>query len=633
MWIRSLAITVLALAASGCGETASRPSVLLITIDTLRPDALGWIAGANDTPAIDALARESARFRTAVTPVPLTLPAHVSLATGLLPHRHGVRDNGQVLAAGPATLAETLRAGGYATGAFVSGYPLRALFGLDRGFDRYDDVLPGGTEGWMERPAADTTAAALTWLRSVKAPWFAWVHYYDPHDPYTAHEAFPRSGPRAAYDSEVAYVDHAVGALLAALPRGPLVTVLTADHAESFGEHGEWLHGFFVYDTTMIVPLLVRFPGRVPSADREAMVGLIDVAPTIYELLGLPVGRDVDGASLVPALLGDTPPADATRLETLQPWLAFGWSPLRAVRTAQWKLIDAPRPELYDLRRDPEETRNVIDQHEAEAHRLRGELAPVASNRSLGTERVSDPAVQARLEALGYLSTATAAVPPGDLPDPKDRLRERRTLLEAEALLRKGAYDDAVARFDAVLASDPDNRFALLRAGMALLKAGDPKSAAPRLERAVTVAPELAEAHYALADALTRTRRYEAAIAEWQATTRLQPRRVAAWSNLGTVLGLVGRLPDARAALERAVALAPEDPRLLVNLALVERRVGDDAAAAGHLLAAARGLEAGGDRAGAARALADALAAAPELRARAAADPRLAPLLQPLRFP
>jgi choline-sulfatase len=674
---RSLAVAVLALAASGCGETSSRPSVLLITIDTLRPDALGWVAGTNETPAIDALAREGARFRTAVTTVPLTLPSHVSLMTGRLPHHHGVRDNGQVLAGGPPTLAESLHARGYATGAFVSGYPLRALFGLDRGFDRYDDVLPGGVEGWVERPATDTTAAALAWLGTVKAPWFLWVHYYDPHDPYTAHDEFPRTGPRGAYDSEVAYVDHAVGTLLHALPRGPLLTVLTADHAESFGEHGEWLHGFFVYDTTMVVPLLVRFPGRVPSADRESMVGLVDVTPTIRDLLGLPVGPDIDGASFVPALLSDTPPADTVRLETLQPWIAFGWSPLRAVRTAQWKLIDAPRPELYDLQRDPEETRNVIAQHDAEAQRLRDELPPFASDRSSIADRVSDPAVQARLEALGYLSTATTPAPPSGLPDPKDRLTERRALLEGEGLLRKGAFAEAVARFDAVLASDPGNRFAILRAGMALLKAGDPNGAAARLERAVAIAPELAEAHYALADALTRTRRYEAAIPEWQETTRLQPRRVAAWSNLGTVLGLVGRLPDARAALEHALALGPEDPRLLVNLALVERRVGDDAAAAGHLLEAARRtstdaflfsgtlglvlarlgrrdeaqrwlarartgetefassrvelarlLDTAGDGAGAAQALAEALAAAPELRADAAADPQLGRLLR-----
>jgi arylsulfatase A-like enzyme/Tfp pilus assembly protein PilF len=675
--LRTLAAAVTALALGACGQTSSRPNVLLITIDTLRPDALGWIAGANDTPAIDAIARGSARFRTALTPVPLTLPAHVSLMTGQLPHRHGVRDNGQVLAAGPATLAETLRADGYATGAFVSGYPLRALFGLDRGFDHYDDVLPGGSEGWVERPAADTTGAALAWIGAAAPPWFAWIHYYDPHDPYTPHETFPRRGPRAAYDSEVAYVDHAVGTLLAALPRGPLLTVLTADHGESFGEHGEFLHGFFVYDTTMVVPLLVHFPGRVAPADREAMVGLVDVVPTIHELLGLPAARDVDGASLVPALVNDAPPADVVQLETLQPWLTFGWSPLRAVRTARWKLIDAPHPELYDLRRDPEETRNVIDQHADEAARLRTGLAPLASDRGTMAERIGDPAVQARLEALGYLTVASAAAPPGGLPDPKDRLGQRRTLLEAEGLLRRGAFGEAVARFDAVLAHDPGNRFAILRSGMALLKTGDPQGAVPRLQRAVAIAPDVAEAHYALADALTRTRRWDAAIAEWQETTRLQPRRVAAWSNLGTVLGLVGRLPEARGALEHAVTLAPEDARLLVNLALVERRIDDDPAAARHLAEAAqrlppaeigfaatlglvlarlgrhdearvwlarakageaefgparfelaRQLAAAGDPTGASRALGEALAAAPDLRERAARDPRLGPLLR-----
>ena len=581
-----LAAVLALVACCSCRPSSSvRPNVLLITIDTLRTDALGWIGGRNETPALDALARDGARFRFAVTPVPLTLPAHVSIMTALLPRRHGVRDNGMVLSATPPTLAERLRANGYATAAFVSGYPLRALFGLDRGFERYDDTLPAGSEGWLERPADQTTTAALAWLDSAPAPWFAWVHYYDPHDPYVAHPEFPRSGPRGAYDSEVAFVDHAVSTLLDRLERrsaAPLLVVMTADHGESFGEHGEWLHGFFLYDSTTIVPLVVRFPGRVAPGERAGIARLVDLAPTIDELVGLPPMEGVDGESLVADLDGRPGPPRIARLETLQPWLTFGWSPLRAVRTAEWKLIDAPRPELYDLRNDPYETRDAIGAHEDQAHVLRESLAPVASDPAVTATRTVDPDAQRRLEALGYVTTAPDVVPPAGLPDPKDKLAERTALLEAEALLRGGEYRDAVARFEAVLATDPANPFATLRSGVALLKAGNLEEAIPRLEQAVRRAPEQGATHYALADALTRTERYEAAIGEWRETVRLQPRRVAAWSNLGTVLGVVGRPLEARQALERAVALAPEDARLLVNLALIERRLGDEHAAAAH---------------------------------------------------
>jgi len=222
-----LAVPLL-LCALACGSSPSRPNVLLVTVDTLRPDAVGFVAGRNATPAIDALAAEGFRFPTAVTPTPLTLPAHASLMTALLPRRHGARDNGQVLPPGPATLAETLRAAGWTTAAFVSGFPLRALFGVDRGFEHYDDTLPLGTRARLERPADATTAAALAWIATAKAPWFVWVHYYDPHDPYTMHPEFPRDGRQGAYLSEVAFADHALGVLrrgIAEHDAGPLLTV------------------------------------------------------------------------------------------------------------------------------------------------------------------------------------------------------------------------------------------------------------------------------------------------------------------------------------------------------------------------------------------------------------------------
>jgi arylsulfatase A-like enzyme/Tfp pilus assembly protein PilF len=597
---------------------APPPSILLITVDTLRPDSLGWVAGRNETPTIDALAREGFALPAVVSPVPLTLPAHTSLLTGLIPRRHGVRDNGQVLGAAPETLAEHLRGQGYATAAFVSGYPLRALFGLDRGFDRYDDTLPVGAEGWLERPAPDTTTAALAWLRAAPRPFFLWVHYYDPHDPYAPPRAFWRPGPRGAYDGEVGYVDHAIGALRAGLPeadRGRVLTVFTADHAESLGEHDEQAHGFFVYDTTVVVPAVFHFPGRVAPARSAWPARLVDLMPTLLELAGLPPVAGTDGVSLLPLLSGRRMPGEPAYVETRQPWLTYGWSPLAAVRHGGWKYVAAPRPELYDVAHDPGETRNRASEMRTRAAEMAGLLARFEQRPAASAERSGDPRVLESLRALGYVGGAAApGDPPPGLPDPKDRVAERNALMRGEGLLRRGDFDAALGQFEAVLARDPKNRFATLRSGIALLKKGDARAAAVRLRAAVERDPDQPEARYALADALTRAGDMAAAIPQWMETARLQPRRTAAWSNLGTALGRAGRLDDAARAFGEALRLEPANPQLLENLG------------AARYALALRALAAG-DREGARKSLAEALTVDPRLRRRAAADPALGSLL------
>ena len=586
-----LALTLL-VCAFACGSSPSRPNVLLVTIDTLRPDALGFVAGANETPAIDALAAEGFRFPGAVTPTPLTLPAHASLMTGLVPRRHGARDNGQVLPAGPGTLAEALRAAGWTTAAFVSGFPLRALFGLDRGFAHYDDTLPLGKGARLERDANATTAAALAWIAAAQAPWFVWIHYWDPHDPYTAHDEFPRTGPRAAYLSEVAFADHAVGVLrrgIAEHDPGSLLTVLTSDHGESFGEHGESTHGFFLYDTTVTVPLVVHFPGRVPAGTSALPARLVDVAPTLLELLGLPAPAAGDGQSLVAAIDGGADALPPAFLETLHPWLTYGWAPLKALRTADRKLIDAPQPELYDLARDPEEATNLFAERADEAKALGDTLARVTPPVAVVGARPDDERVRASLEALGYVASASGAgEAPAGLPDPKDRVTMRRALLRADALLRREQTREAIAAYDAVLRQEPGNRYAMFRSGVAYSRAGAPRAAAERLRRAVELDPSNADAHFALADALTRSDEPEQAIAEWREVIRLQPRRGVAWSNLGTLLVQRGRVDEARAALARAVEAEPDNPRLLTGVGLAERLLGQPEPAARHLLEAAR---------------------------------------------
>lgn len=657
------------------------PNVLVITVDTLRPDALGWVAGKNRTPRIDALAREAFRFPAAVAPVPLTLPSHVSLFTGLNPLRHGVRDNGQVMGRGTATLAEILRERRYATGAFVSGFPLRASFGLDSGFERYDDLLPSGREGWVERSGAQTTVAALTWIRTARTPWFAWVHYYEPHDPYTPPPALLRPGPRGAYDGEVAAVDAAVTQLLGGLrvsdPRN-LITVFAGDHGESLGEHGESTHGFFLYDTTVLVPLLIHAPGRVAPGQSLSPARLIDVTPTVLDLLRQPPLRDADGSSLLPLLRGKSTRVPPAHLETHQPWLAYGWAPLSGMREEGWKFIKAPKPELYDLRVDPGEGKNLAGISREHGRRLARALEVSESRRPIRAATTADAETASRLRSLGYLSAgASGQPPPKGLADPKDRLRERELLLEGETLLRESKFDAAQQAFGGVLQREPRNPFALFRSGVAFLKRGDLPRAIGRLEEAVRVGPAQPEAQFALADALTRTGQFGRALPHWFESVRLAPRSVPAWANLGTVLLRERRLRDASRALARAVELEPNHSGLLTTLAQTERALGDHANSLKHLTRAAsltpearfqfsgmmglllrqrgandealrwlrrsrqgepdhaEGLFAlaslelsGGNREAARRALHEALAAQPALRSRAESDRSLAELLR-----
>ena len=560
----------LALAGAPAGA-APAASVVLVTVDTLRPDALGWVAGRNATPEIDRLAAEGARFPGAISPVPLTLPAHASILTGLEPPRHGVRDNGQVLGPGVATLAEALKGRGYRTAAFVSGYPLRALFGLERGFERYDDRLPLKGQDFGDRPAAETVRAALAWLKDVPGPFFLWVHFYDPHDPYDPPAALRRPGPRGAYDGEVTAVDAAVGELRRGLaPRTePLLTVLTADHGESLGEHGEDTHGFFVYDSTLRVPLLVHFPGRVKPAAPAAVPRLVDVAPTVLDLLGLPPLAPADGLSLRPALEGrrlDLPPA---YVETLQPYLGYGWAPLSGLHAGRVKLIDAPRPELFDLSSDPGETRNLHDRDPHRATRLQELLAERRAKGARPATAADDPQVLERLRSLGYVGGGTAPAGgdwPRGLPDPKDRLAVRARLHESEALLARGDLAGAVRGFEGVLREEPDNRFALLRFGTALSRLGRYRAAQAPLARLAALDPRQAEARYLLAEALMHSGQWPQAASEWMEVTRLQPRRAAAWSNLGFSLLRTGQPAEAVKALEEAVRLEPGEPLWRENL-------------------------------------------------------------------
>ncbi len=550
--------------AAAPAQGAARPSVLLITIDTLRPDALGWVAGRNETPAIDRLAKEGFRLPAAISQVPITLPSHTSILSGLNPPRHGVRDNGQMVAPSFPLLAERLRSAGYATAAFVSGYPLEARFGLDRGFDHYDDHLPEGQQGWVERRAEGTTRAALDWIAGAPAgkPYFVWVHFYDPHEPYDPPRVYWQPGPRGAYDGEVTYTDFWVGKLvegLRAKAPGGLLTVLGADHGEGLGEHQEVNHGYFIYDSTMLVPLIFHFPGRLAPGESRAGVRLIDIAPTVLDLVGAGRLEDADGISWRPTLEGKAQEAPAAYLETQLPWRFFGWAPLEGWRQNGWKLVVAPRPELYDLAADPREAKSLYDEQRRRARELAAGLELEKSKKSLASETAQDPEVTEKLRALGYIGAGSSksGAPPRGLPDPKDRIAERTLLLQGEDLLRAGKPAEALALFEQVLAREPEDRYATLRSGMTLLALGKVPEAVARLEKAVKVDPDRAEARYALADALTRKGDHARAAQEWMEVARLQPRRKEPWVNMASSLLALGKKKEAAEALARALEVDP----------------------------------------------------------------------------
>jgi len=451
----AVALLLAAVAPLAC-RRGGTPAVVLISIDTLRADHLPAYGYRNvATPAIDALRRDGILFTSAYSHVPLTLPSHAALLTGLLPFENGVRDNtGFRLAAGTATIAEVLRARGFATGAAVSSFVLRRDRGLDAGFDLYDDAVSGPTK---ERAGADTVRALTAWARDPgRRPIFLFLHLYEPHAPYAPPEPYRRAYAAAPYDGEIAAADAAVGDLIGFLRSAGLydraAIVLLSDHGEGLGEHGEDEHGVFLYREDVRVPLILKLPGeerRGTTVDSPA--GLTDVLPTIAELAGAKVPLRARGVSLLALARGANPARDIYS-ETLYPRFALGWSDLASLENARYQYVQAPRPELYDLRSDPSERRNVASDRPPELRRLALELGAMARPFQ-GPSAVSAEEVRT-LASLGYLSGAGAA-PAGPLPDPKDHvaaLRSFRALFDRHAA---GDFAGAITAAREVLRDSP----------------------------------------------------------------------------------------------------------------------------------------------------------------------------------
>jgi choline-sulfatase len=597
--IVSAAALLAALCSSPSCSRSQPPStarhLVLVTIDTLRADRVGVYSGVDLTPSLDRIAREGAYAANAMAHAPLTRPSHANMLSGLLPWEVGVRDNlaPAQLPSSPL-LAEILKGAGFRTAAFVSSIVLERRGGFGRGFDRYDDDFPKTRSAdllsTLQKPGAETLSAAVAWLERERGAdrIFLWVHLYEPHDPYEPPEPYASRYRDRPYDGEVAYTDALVGQLDDALGRLGLASqtllAVASDHGEGLGEHQETLHGFFVYETTLAVPLILRGPGIVGGGKIATNVGLVDVLPTALDLLGVAVPGDFrpSGTSIAAALRGGTGPTpDSPQYaESLVPLLHFGWSDLRVLRRGSWKYVLAPKPELYDLASDPHEQRNVVGEQPARAAALRGTLATILDQeRRVGAKATSQtlPAgLLERLGALGYVGGSATTATTG--ADPKDMILEFRQanegMREGILALNRRDYAAAARALEGLIGRGIESFEAHLYLARSLVGMKRLDRAAAHFEQAARRAPLLEEAWAGWAEARLATDGPASALAIVREGRTHNPQS-GQLAVLDADMCLRLRKPDeAVAALEAARPLLPGDASIRQRLGEVQRDLG-----------------------------------------------------------
>ena len=598
---------------AGCSQ--ERPwNVVLVTFDTTRADRIGCYG--NDrirTPALDGLAAEGVRFANAVSVAPITAPSHASILTGLYPTAHGFRDNGLfVLDDGNVTLAEMLRDRGYATAAAVGAFPVVSQFGFDQGFDLFDDHLTGMYEDYLgertvpkdelffdERRAAQVNEAVLPWLNERAedgdTPFFLWVHYFDPHQPFEPPPPYDQLYADDLYNGEIAYTDSRLGHLIDHLRRlGELdrtLIVMTADHGEGLGEHNEITHAMLAYDSTLHVPLIIRPPGMgseggVVVDDR---VGLVNIVPTILDLLGMESSPDLHGFSLVPLWhnRGDSSD-DATRFEplyyaeNLSPRLTHQWGELRVLYEGDRKYIHGPRPELYDLAVDPGELNDLVEEHPDQARRMRDLLASFieehAADQATATQAL-DPELIRRLQSLGYLQGSVEGgievqekLLDGGIA-PQDRVTDLNRMSAAKHLLFDGRPADALVYTSKLIATGSDSPVYRELHAIALAGVG-------RIEEAWEIAQELQSTGLVSESLVLRlaAHRFEqldrSSAVDFLERYSLRQQSARSYWLLSGFYQQLKREQDALTALEKALELAPDFVPARVDLAVYWARSG-----------------------------------------------------------
>jgi arylsulfatase A-like enzyme/Flp pilus assembly protein TadD len=529
------------------GQTAaprkSLPDVYLITIDTLRADHVGCYGYKQvETPALDALAADGVRFTQAFTHSPITNTSHITILTGLLPSVHGVTDFGVPLSPQHVTAAELLKKRGYQTAAFIGAVILDSNTlapGLDRGFDFYDN-FPAKTEtkqrwGRVERRGMEVVAHAESWFDKHRTgPHFVWVHLYDPHDPYEPPPPFSEKYKDHLYDGEIAYADSAVAHWIAFLKKAGIydnaVIVVTGDHGEGLGEHGEETHGLFLYDSTLHVPLILKTPTAAHhGAVIDAQVRTTDILPTILSATGAATPAELNGESLLPLIEQTNTAQGPNRAlfgETDYP-LRWGWASLRALRADNTKLIEAPRPELYDLQADPKELKNLY-------------AAASAATQSMQAEMVKWKAK--------FPPPSNSSKPGETLPDPKDKIEVQNLLHNAMLASDDNRSSDARHFLEKALQLDPSSPTALRQLGELELAAGDFSKAAAHLKRACELRPDDSTAAFELGEAMEKSEDWPGARDALESSLRLAPSQMSARLLLGYVYL---RLKDAKNAADQ----------------------------------------------------------------------------------
>ena len=560
----------------------TRPSVILITVDTLRADHVGCYGYAKiKTPNMDALAADGIRFDRAYATVPTTLPSHSSILTGTYPMKHGMHDfSGNRLNPAQPTLATILKADGFATGAVVGAAVLDSRFGLNHGFDFYYDhfdfsrLLETNLDS-MERPGHVVMDESLKWLEAHRQQRFLlWVHLYDPHYPYTPPPPFDQQYKDSPYDGEIAATDAQIGRLFQYLRAKGLydrtLIVLTGDHGESLGEHGEQTHGFFVYDSTVRVPMILKPPriGPAPKQSRPRvvaeLVSHVDLLPTMLEYLKVAPSPVFQGRSLVPVIDGksDAEPS-AAYSETFLPRLHFNWSETRGLHRENYHFIEGPKPELYDLTKDPKELDNLYAGRPALSGELRGQLADVirrfTPDEELAQKTGLDPAMAERLKALGYAAvsagSASTTLSNKDLPDTKDRIVTYELIAGAIEDSQHGRYDASIEKLSQALETEKDSVPVHYLQGLNYYRKRDFAGSVRELGRVLELSPDYSLASYYLGLAYVGTKEWDAAITRFQRTLELDPTNFSAAYNLGAAYLQKQMIPESVAALQKALQI------------------------------------------------------------------------------
>jgi arylsulfatase A-like enzyme/Flp pilus assembly protein TadD len=596
-------LLMLARLATAANAPAKAPTnVILITLDTVRADHLGCYGNKNiQTPTLDALGHDGIVFERAISQVPLTWPSHAAILTGMYPFQNGVQDfTGQPLDPRFRAVAQAFKQHGYATGAVVSAFVLDRSWGLARGFDFYDDAFApeafvGRDIGLVDRRAGESVDHALAWLKKNQSrPFFFWLHLYDPHSPYDPPEPFRSQYHDHPYDGEIAYADHELGRLIAWLKQTRLydssLIVFLSDHGESLGEHGEHEHGFFVYNATVHIPLIVKpaagsgiRPGRTVRP-----VETTAVAKTLLEAGGIRdgMGQQLQSRSLLDAR---TAPDDAAYSETFYPFSSFGWSPLHALETSRYHYIEAPQPELYDLDSDPGEKNNIAPQQAATTAVLKDKLKAILANHPNvpegGNNSQLSPDALDKLRALGYVAYRSP-VPPdvmaAGLPDPKSKLAEFNSILEAEDALQRHNDDQADALLRKVQEQDPNIYIIPFLLGETAIRNEKWAEAADQLQRCLKLNPNFDNAMTGLARAQAKLGHTDEAKIWLQKAVSLNPQNYRAWYESG-LLDASSNPAAALSAYQKAVAVQPNfyPGQRELGMALFNHK--DYAAAAPHV--------------------------------------------------